>query len=873
MVSYRKGGLPHTRRATRTSSGYSYSRGKYVSRSGALTTKSPEEQRAEEQAKIKEEQKKQEEEQRKLEQQEQPKDIATTRREFVLSLLRRQGRKVEETPEGIKATKGGKQVLITKEGTIIKAPASATLRSGFVRPQPKEVVVSDVEERQQVRQEFGLAPKPEQPSPLKREIESLFDVRFREKVAAQKQREIGFRESPGFKRAEMLSSYITGGTPGVPAKERGWLGYQAQTLTTGLMTWPLQLGGAVAMAGEKSYLTGYAYSDPTRRGSIKAELIRSGTETKKVYDITTREGQSTYIAAGTFGLFGAVAKYKAGQVGPFKGSQYVKTIVRTSKTPLVRTSQTKVVGKTGTIQSKTKVTSADIRALDTKITVRKAGPLQFRYSRQKLMQKTRYADSPAVTVSKGVAKTGSRTYEVRTVQVGRKVYGTIRGAASTKGDIVFFKGRGRYIRVKQLETPRSPGDVSGKVIRKYKVPVIKEKPAVRGMSFARGTTKKYVDVGQKVSGAKAYSFRALERTAIYKAKGATQTFRYGRDVSKAFYGRARLKLTQYDIAGQQIETVKIGSHRAIKTYTPANIKYALQPKYKPSLREVGILDTKPALQYTVSVTRPPLRTTRATSFSSLTYETYTASRFKPGKIVYLFGKESLRGMGRATAGVMRSKRATVSLLRPKPLVKRGRVTVETGIPRFKPKLMVRSKMGVSGKEIISIIQSQTPKKPFLVPVKTVSVTKTTSLAKTRIDSRARTRVPLRLDTPTIGKTKTRAEAITEISTITDVALKTRITTRTVTKTTTPTGGKGLTPFPILVPPTTPTPPVPIPFKFRTSPYEYFKTGKRKKKKYSSVYNPSLEAAGKRIFGRAPRILTGLELRPVPYARSVGAVKV
>lgn len=100
------------------------------------------------------------------------------------------------------------------------------------------------------------------PTPTK--IEQL-----EERIQRQQIRQREFFTSPGFQRIEDVAGVLTRGAriragriTVLPTEERGFAGKTAQTFVAGLLGFPIALGGAVALAGEKISITREALTTP-----------------------------------------------------------------------------------------------------------------------------------------------------------------------------------------------------------------------------------------------------------------------------------------------------------------------------------------------------------------------------------------------------------------------------------------------------------------------------------------------------------------------------------------------------------------------------------------------------------------------------------
>jgi len=120
-------------------------------------------------------------------------------------------------------------------------------------------------------------------------------ARFEQQIAAQQEREQNILSDPGRERVQLTANILTLGR-GRPYEERSFVGKTAQNL----ISFPLFLatpilGQELTSAGEKTYLTGKAYTLPGYKQEVVPELKYAGKESIKVFDPRTPEGVSTLI--------------------------------------------------------------------------------------------------------------------------------------------------------------------------------------------------------------------------------------------------------------------------------------------------------------------------------------------------------------------------------------------------------------------------------------------------------------------------------------------------------------------------------------------------------------------------------------------------
>ncbi len=138
----------------------------------------------------------------------------------------------------------------------------------------------------------------EEPTPPREviEVEPEKLTKLREAIEAQKERQRKFQESEGFKRIDTLASIITGGE-GRPSAERGMVGGTIQEVVSGFMSFPLALGGGLALSAEKIALTARALTIEETRKRVGQELFIENPKrlVQAFKDMTPQEKAGTAI--------------------------------------------------------------------------------------------------------------------------------------------------------------------------------------------------------------------------------------------------------------------------------------------------------------------------------------------------------------------------------------------------------------------------------------------------------------------------------------------------------------------------------------------------------------------------------------------------
>lgn len=140
------------------------------------------------------------------------------------------------------------------------------------------------------------------------EVEKRRFLEERAKRIEIRQRE--FFSSEGFKRIERTAGLLTFGG-GKELEERGFLGQTAQIYTSGLLSFPIVLGGSLALAGEKTLFAFEAIRDvPESKVLFIEESKEVISQIPKTFDPTTPEGAATLLTTGTFALVPTLPKTK-----------------------------------------------------------------------------------------------------------------------------------------------------------------------------------------------------------------------------------------------------------------------------------------------------------------------------------------------------------------------------------------------------------------------------------------------------------------------------------------------------------------------------------------------------------------------------------
>lgn len=131
--------------------------------------------------------------------------------------------------------------------------------------------------------------------------------KYEQQVQAQRRRQENFYNSPFITGGRKIANYVTFGG-GKSYEDRSWFGKYSENIVGGVLTAPFSIGGGVAMAGEKAYLTYKGY----RLGlgsNIKEEYSRaaSSQEIKDTFNPLKPEGAATY----TFAILGGYLRGRA----------------------------------------------------------------------------------------------------------------------------------------------------------------------------------------------------------------------------------------------------------------------------------------------------------------------------------------------------------------------------------------------------------------------------------------------------------------------------------------------------------------------------------------------------------------------------------
>lgn len=304
--------------------------------------------------------------------------------------------------------------------------------------------------------------------------------------------------------------------------------------------------------------------------------------------------------------------------------------------------------------------------------VRLEGPLRFEYPRSKVLEKSFGKNTPQVSISKDTFQEGNKIFEMRSVQIGRNVYGSIRRRGMFGNEDIIFKKSGKNIDLTYL-------NLNGEV--KY-TKSIKNRPLNIKFSQKHSVqTKDYgslnFDIGYKegaeLSEAASFSQRSIQRTGKYRIFAAETQRRGFRELNQKFYGEAVTSLKQRDIASFQEEIYGRGKEKTFILKRP-NLNYAIQPKPKSNVKvystEAGDEGILPTFKY---IKRPGILTDRIMQSSGYSKYHYDVSRPKPLKAAYSYLSE---------AEMFRSKKGQFSFSQFQNKVK-GSVDVELERPRIK----------------------------------------------------------------------------------------------------------------------------------------------------------------------------------------------
>jgi len=469
--------------------------------------------------------------------------------------------------------------------------------------------------------------------PGKEQAKEKTDIaKFKQEIIKFKEAEAQYFDfvSPYTKTTEKIGSALTFGF-GKPKEERGWKG-TAQYAIEQILNFPVSAGYLILFTGKKAELVGTGLGlTETRKSTIEELGFGAPKRTLQQFIPTSPEGLATLGTTVTFGVLKARAQIKAGRAPTVTEKINLKSKIY--KPPVEETLKTATTGKRGTIQT-----------IEKGILARKEGPVKFEYPRRQVVEKVRGKSSSSVTVSKGTIENIGRNLKVNTVQVGRNVYGTIRGG---KYDIVFQKTPKGKLKVTYLEKPKVRGkfgrEIESYLKEKYgyEEAIIKktktidyepEKISVQKTIGLKKTDLKQIDIGKNIEGEITYGTRIRQKLGEYKIIGKSKEFIKGRDIKKTVAGKAESKFQQMDIAGKQYEIVTTGSGKIITIREP-DIKYAIQPSYKPNIKiydyDIKVGGVEPIIEY---IHRPKLVTQRKTAFASEIKYTFEQSRIKPIKL-------------------------------------------------------------------------------------------------------------------------------------------------------------------------------------------------------------------------------------------------
>jgi len=517
-----------------------------------------------------------------------------------------------------------------------------------------------------------------------------------------------------------------------------------------------------------------------------------------------------------------------------------------------------------------KVGESDIKVLEEPILFRKEGPLTFEFPRQKILQKSVAKSTPTVAVSRGKITRGRQTFDFTSVQVGRRLSGSLIGK---KRDIIFKKTPKGKLELRVLAKER----LDNRFIRRFKAELEAKVPSAnvdttpsplisrrtveftperiaiqkKKTLFGRVEDRLGFDVGKKVDGAGSFGKRLTKRRGEFVGVGKQKEFIRGRDIEKRFLGKATTKLTQIDVATPQTEITTVGGSTSIIFRDP-DIKFALQPTFKP---DVKTFRTDPQAAGPVAITefikRPTLTTERRTGFVSSTRYQFKQSRLKPFKVVGKAIKrlDLLSGLGKKAQVSIGRRRVKILAEEPRPRIFE---------PRTEPPLSaadIGRAIEVGGKPTVRVrpISRSVPTSRSREEVKSISQPKSEIrvnqevFIRPKIEIRPDVRIRPRIR-PSIRQ---RTEATTRVTT------RQRTITKTIARTPPIAGGA---PGSFVNISTVPPPPIIIKPKPDTR-------ARKKKKKRDPLqllgrFQPSVRAAGEEIFGKRPTVLTGLEVRPI-----------
>ncbi len=469
--------------------------------------------------------------------------------------------------------------------------------------------------------------------------------------------------------------------------------------------------------------------------------------------------------------------------------------------------------------------------------IRKEG-IKFEYPRKQVLVKAIGKKAPVVAISKGIVKKGFKKYDVRIVQVGRAVYGTMRRG---KRDIIFKKTPTGKMQVKYITR-------AGRVTKIKKLPFKIEEITLKRekMIYTKLPKKTQFDIGRMEGGAEAFSTRITQRLGRYRAVGKQVEFKGMRDIKKSFLGEAKTKLQQVDTAHFQKEIVTIGKRKII-TFREPDIKYALQPKYKPSYKiykyDVQPKGIVPIIEY---LKRPKLITRRETKFISETRYAFEKSRIKP-----------IKALGKAVGKM--GKKGEVLLRKRKVIVRAERPELKLLEPTTRPP--------IHGELVIPMLEQRLIITPFII-TKPKARVEIKPITRARAEVRTRAKAEVRIKPEIKPKLEirpiVRVRAKPEVRARVEVRPKVELKIRTIAKTMAQVP-VSITPFHTRPTPPTPPPPPPPPFILPPTPLLRRRPPKKKKpKKIKRMfkYTATIQAGQFKIYGRRPQIESGVGIRPL-----------
>lgn len=564
--------------------------------------------------------------------------------------------------------------------------------------------------------------------------------------------------------------------------------YKAKLVTTTLNI-PTGLVGLALFTPRKAAFAGEALGYPEYRPYVFKEFLGAGRETLKIYDPRTPTGQVTY----TFGAAGGILK---GTIDlKTRGSTAIAYETTTVKPAVFEVRKVATVGKS----------------------IKGKSPLEFEYQRMQVLEKAIGREKPVTSLSKGAVRRGVDVYPMEVLKVGRRVYGTIYGK---RINTIFQKTPKGKLQVEYLTK-------EGDVLFEKEVPFIKEELAIKREILKKTPREEQLDIGRAEGGAEAFSKRVKAKEIVYKATGKSAVFEAGRDIRKSFMGRAESRLLQYDTAGFQREVVKYGDQLSV-TLKPADIQYAIQPKYKSTIKTYTIDELpKGVVPVETLIKRPELITKRETTFIGKSIYAVERSRIKRGKQLItdigkaLTGRRAELKLGKET--IIQAPEPTLKPQRTqlKPPISEAEIRAilsDFEVPKEVPYALPTAKK-VSPD--VEIKLTPTPFKPLkevkrkVVPtvqpqIKTYTVSDVKVQPEVKVQPRARTLTEVRVR----AKVQPEVKIQPEVRVQPEVRARVRATTKTQVRTVTrvPTTTATTIGYPPTVPPYTPPPPIPpVPF--------------------------------------------------------------